>query len=95
MGQNRIRCKGIDRAGVTAGVFRLQGTSPNLPVFRFLTKTEDIMFRIILLGSIAPFLIACQTTANDPTIDSNPNANMSDAVTEPTDGIANEVGVTR
>lgn len=95
MGQNRIRCKRFDRAGVTAGAFRLQGTSPNLSVFLFLTKTEDTMFRIILLGSIAPLLIACQTTANDPTIDSNPNANLSDAITEPTDGIANEVGVTQ
>lgn len=53
------------------------------------------MFRIILLGSLAPFLIACQTgTGNPPNIDTNPSANMNEAITEPTDGISNEIGVT-
>lgn len=53
------------------------------------------MFRIILLGSLAPLLIACQTSSgNPPNVDTNPNADMNDAITEPTDGISNEIGVT-
>lgn len=49
------------------------------------------MFRIILLASIAPLLIACQTNSTSAARDSNPQATMGEAITEPSDGLDNEI----
>ena len=49
------------------------------------------MFRIILLALISPLVIACQQTPaylDEP----SPNATLEDAISEPTDGIENEIG---